>query len=92
MAAARRARSLEKDELLSLVYQALLFGAEGKAMQERTAWQWVLEELSARRAARANAPVEFDESAPLDLREVLVQLQAQARIERLDRELGRVQP
>ncbi len=90
MAAARRARSLEKDELLSLVYQALLFGAEGKAMQERAAWQWVLEELAARRAARANAPVE--ESAPLDLREVLVQLQAQVRIERLDRELGRVQP
>jgi tetratricopeptide (TPR) repeat protein len=83
MAAARRAHDLDPDELLGLVQQALLLEKQGNEAQERAAWQWVLDELERRRTARARPADESTVS--LDLSEVLIQLQASTRVERLDR-------
>ena len=88
MSAARRAHNLDPGELLSLVHQALLFGAQGNPLQERAAWRWVLDELERRRTEGARSPGSSDEGVSLDLQELLIQLQARARFERLDRELG----
>jgi hypothetical protein len=85
LSAARRAHDLDPDALLGLVQQALLFRKEGNPAQERAAWQWVLDELEHRRAAGSGSSSR-DARAALDMRELLIELRARARLERLDRE------
>jgi len=84
LSAARRAWGIGEDELLALVQQALLQRFEGNTAMERSIWVDVLEQAEARWEPPAAG--DAGEVGALDFEAILIQLQARARIERIDRE------
>jgi hypothetical protein len=85
LSAARRAKGADDDALLALVQQALLMQFEGNTTMERVFWVMVKDEAKARweREPDETAGLGEDPSS-LDFQAILVQLQANARIERID--------
>jgi len=83
LSAARRAKGLDPDGLLPLVQQALLLQFEGNTAQERALWAQVLLEAESRLEPSNESSAERE---ALDVQSILIQLQARARIERIDRE------
>lgn len=87
LSAARRAKALDPDGLLSLVQQALLLHFEGNTAQERAMWEMLLLEAESRLEPRGELrEASLDQREALDVQSILIQLQARARIERIDSE------
>ncbi len=89
LSAARRGKEESPDDLLPLVYQALLLQLQGNVTQERAVWQALLSEATARREAEAIRPFDPEEPGELYLPDLLIELQARTRLERLERGLAR---
>jgi len=89
LSAARRAKEENPEDVLPLVYQALILEREGNVSQERAAWEALLAEVHAQREADAARPLDLDDPDEFDFPTLLIQLRAQARLERLDRERAR---
>jgi len=82
LAAARRARDDAPDDLLPLVHQAMLLGAEGNTTQERQIWELLLE-VAERRASEPSS-----DPAALDIADLVIRLRANARLQRLREQDG----
>ena len=78
--AARRARELDPTSYLPLVHEALVLQREGSSVSERVVWEELLERID----ADPPRPSESS-SSPVDFQALLLEVQARARLERLDR-------
>ncbi|HED66708.1 MAG TPA: hypothetical protein ENJ09_14275 [Planctomycetes bacterium] len=84
LSAARRARELDPDDLLSLVHEAMLLGLQGDAEKEREAWERLVAESETEAAGAVEAGGAVEE---LDLSALLLRLRARTRLARLEREV-----
>jgi hypothetical protein len=81
LVAARRARAGSPNDLLPLVHQAMLLGAEGNTTQERQVWELLLE-IDEQKSTGSDGTQE----ASIDVADLLIRLHANARLQRLNAE------